>query len=450
MNNDSPIALFSRRVLLPNGISPATLMIENGKITNVISGFDSNHSRPLLDFEDAVIMPGLIDSHVHINEPGRTHWEGFETATKAAAAGGITTLVDMPLNSSPVTINADAFQAKLQSSVGKRFVHCGFYGGIVPDNSADIEALLAAGALGIKAFLTHSGIDDFPQVTVEHLRSIMPVLKHYDRPLLVHCELDQPHPGIQHLEQNPTNYSAYLQSRPRSWEDRAIDLMIRLCEEFNAKVHIVHLSSSNSIENIQKAKTKNLPLTVETCPHYLFFDADDIRDEQTVFKCAPPIRERENNEKLWQALEDDTIDFIVTDHSPAPPDMKSFESGRFDEAWGGIAGLQFSLSAMWTKARARGWDITRLNEIMSYRVAKFLNLAQTKGQIIPGYDADLTVWRPEEAFVVNTSMIWHRHNHSPYVGQELYGKVEACFIDGKMIYDGNFKAKPSGRILLQK
>ena len=449
MNDKQSIALFSERVLLPDGLSPATILIESGIIKEVYVGRVQPGDIELADYSSYVIMPGLIDSHVHINEPGRAHWEGFETATKAAAAGGITTLVDMPLNSTPVTVNSSAFQTKLQSSTGKCFVHCGFYGGVVPGNAFEIEALLQDGALGIKAFLTHSGIDDFPQVTVEELRVVLPILKKYNRPLLVHCELDADHDGIQMLKNNPRHYSAYLNSRPRSWEDDAINLMIELCEEFMAKIHVVHLSSSNSIESIKDAKAKGFPLSVETCPHYLFFEAEQIKDGETICKCAPPIREAANNELLWRALEDDTIDFIVTDHSPAPPELKKLENGDFDKAWGGIAGLQFSLSATWTKARRRGWDIKQINDRMSRRVAEFLGLEQRKGQIATGYDADLTFWDPDEAFVVQAAKTRHRHKNSPYMGQQLFGVVKACFVDGYLIYDGSFQSVPRGRLILK-
>ncbi|MBL4624367.1 MAG: allantoinase AllB [Flavobacteriales bacterium] len=365
------ISIYSKRVLLPGGLTEATVFIDNGKISAIEKGKIEKDGYQLDDCGSSVIMPGLIDSHVHINEPGRTEWEGFNTATQAAAAGGITTLVDMPLNSSPVSINGKAFRQKLDASNGKLHVNCGFWGGLVPENIDDLDELLNAGVLGIKAFLTHSGIDEFPNVTEADLRKAIPILKKHDALLLVHCELDSPHADQQLLENSPTSYKAYLASRPKEWEDKAIALMIKLCEEYKVRTHIVHLSSANSIEQLKTAKAKGLPISVETCTHYLYFNAEDIRDGATEYKCAPPIREKENNEQLWQALKDGLIEFVVTDHSPAPPELKELESGNFKKAWGGIAGLQFSLPAFWTQAKERNFSIENVADLMSLNVAKF-------------------------------------------------------------------------------
>ncbi|HKR03972.1 MAG TPA: allantoinase AllB, partial [Bacteroidia bacterium] len=337
----------SKKILIPKGIINGIILISNGKIIDVNDSLSFGEGRgevfPIEDAGENIVMPGIIDPHVHINEPGRTEWEGFDTATKAAATGGITTMIEMPLNSNPVTTTKNNFQIKLNAAKDKLHVNCGFWGGVVPDNLNDLEELLESGVFGLKAFLTHSGIDDFPNTIGEHLRKALKVLKKYNKPLLVHCELDSVHDDLKFLEQNPRSYSAYLKSRPKSWEDNAIKLMIDLCRETGVHVHIVHLSSANSIEQIRKARQEGLPLTVETAPHYLFFHAEEISEGATEFKCAPPIREKENNEQLWNALLDGTVDFIATDHSPAPPAMKEIESGNFKKAWGGIAGLQFSL-----------------------------------------------------------------------------------------------------------
>ncbi len=394
-------------------------------------------------------MPGLIDSHVHINEPGRTEWEGFETMTKAAIAGGITTLVDMPLNSSPVTTSTKTFQEKLNATQGKLYCNCGFWGGIVPENADKLEELINAGVLGIKAFLTHSGIDEFPNVTLADLEKGMPTLAKHHLPLLAHAELDEMHPGIKAFEENPTNYLTYLASRPKEWEDKAVKLMIELCEKFNSPVHIVHLSSADSIAQIKAAKAKGLPLTVETCPQYLYFNAEEIPNANTLFKCAPPIREKENNEKLWQALKDGTLDFIVTDHSPTTPELKKMESGNLKEAWGGIASIQFSLPVVWTKAKQRGFTIENISKLMSTTIAHFIGQTN-KGKIKKGYDADITVWNPEEKFVVEKSKIQYRHKISPYVGEELYGVIKQTYVGGKKVYEnGNFISLPQGKILLK-
>ena len=390
---NKPLALHSNRILFPNGIRKGFLILKDGKIADILNELNPNDYH-IEDVGNNLIMPGIIDPHVHINEPGRTEWEGFITATKAAAAGGITTLIDMPLNSSPVTTNEQNFKIKLDEAANKLVVNVGFWGGVVPDNLNDIEALLKHGVFGIKAFLTHSGIDDFPNTTAEHLRFALILLKKYNKPLLVHCELDEPHADEKELCQHPTSYSAYLKSRPKSWENKAIDLMIQLCRETGALVHVVHLSSAEAIANLKAAKAEGLPITVETAPHYLVFNAEDIKDGATEFKCAPPIREKENNNLLWDALRNGLIDFVATDHSPAPPNLKEIESGDFSKAWGGIAGLQYSLPVMWTAAKNRGFTLEDLNRLMSVNIAIFLRLSSSKGKIEKGYDADLVVWNP--------------------------------------------------------
>ena len=442
--------LHSTQILTENGFKDATLLIKDGLISDVVDGKINSPGFPIEDVGDLIVMPGIIDSHVHINEPGRTEWEGFETITKAAIAGGITTLVDMPLNSSPVTISAKTLQEKISAAQGKLYCNCGFWGGIVPDNLDKLEELIESGVLGIKAFLTHSGIDDFPNVTISDLKIGMPIIAKHNIPLLAHCELDELHPGIEAFEKNPTSYKAFLDSRPKTWEDKAIELMIPLCEAFNCHVHIVHLSSANSIEQIKIAKAKDLPLTVETCPHYLYFCAEEIPNGNTLFKCTPPIRERENNEKLWKAIKDGTIDFIVTDHSPATPELKKIESGNLKQAWGGIAGIQFSLPIIWTAAKKRGFTINQIADLMSSNIAEFIGYGATKGKLKKGYDADIVVWDPEQKFIVEKDAIHYRHKITPYIGQELYGVVKQTYVAGKKVYEnGKFISLPQGKILLR-
>jgi allantoinase len=452
MRESSPndFALHSTRVLTENGLKDLSLRIQNGKITEIHEGLIPAAGFPVQDLGDLVIMPGLIDPHVHVNEPGRTEWEGFETITKAALAGGITTLVDMPLNASPVTTTAAALQQKIQSTKGKLYCNCGFWGGIVPDNLNDLEELIKAGVLGIKAFLTHSGIDDFPNVTLAELRKGMPVMARYKVPLLAHAELDSPHTGQAIFEKNPTSYMAYLGSRPKIWEDKAVELLISLSAEFNCRVHIVHLSSADSLPQIKAARDKGLHLTVETCPQYLYFSAEEIPDGNTLFKCAPPIREKANNDKLWKALKDETIDFIATDHSPATPELKKTTSGNLKEAWGGIAGIQFSLPVIWTAARKRGFSLKEVSALMSSHVADFIGFGHRKGLIRKGYDADLVVWNPEEQFTVEAASILFRHKITPYLGQHLYGKVKQTYVGGvKAFSEENISAPPSGKVLLR-
>ena len=459
-------ALHSTRVITPTGVIEATLILADGKIQDVLPGKVQREGIPFESVGGKVIMPGVIDAHVHINEPGRTEWEGFETATKAAAAGGITTLIEMPLNASPVTTTVEALKLKLEAAKGKLHVNVGFYGGVVPRNIADLDGLLNAGVFGIKAFLTHSGIDEFPNVSEADLRKAMPILKKHDAKLLVHCELGSSVVGSrlsvvglptrlggQHaVTTNPDNrqpatdndhgsYSAYLASRPAKWELDAIALMIRLSEEFDVHVHIVHVSSAEALPLIRDAKKRGLRITAETCPHYLVFCAEEISDGATEFKCAPPIRERANNELLWEALKDGTLDFVATDHSPAPPEMKETRSGDFMKAWGGIAGLQFLLPAFWTGAKERGFTIEDVARLLCEHPAVFLGL-KAKGRIAPGCDADLVIWDPEASFVVKVEDIQHRHKLTPYAGRSLQGVVDRSVVAGDTVFANRAFSNP--------
>ena len=449
MNIDS--AIKSKRVLTPDGIKEAIILISEGKIVELVSALDYELEIEIRDVGNSIVMPGIIDPHVHINEPGRTEWEGFITATKSAAAGGITTMIEMPLNALPVTTTAKNFEIKLEAAKNKLHVNCGFWGGVVPENQNELEKLLESGVFGLKAFLTHSGIDDFPNVNAVHLHKALKILKQYNKPLLVHCEIDLPHAESNLLDQNPNSYFAYLKSRPKSWEDNAIKLMIDLCRETEAHIHIVHLSSANSIEQIKNAKMEGLPLTVETAPHYLFFNAEEIPDGATQYKCAPPIREKENNDQLWNALLDGTIDFIATDHSPSLPLLKEIESGNFKKAWGGIAGLQFSLPVIWTKMKEKNIPVKKLLKWFCEQPAQLCQLNSSKGKIQKNFDADITVWNPDQKFEVTESIIQHRHKITPYLNQELFGVVEQTYVNGKKVFDnGSVIDLNKGKILLQK
>ncbi len=443
----SILATHSNRTWLDDQFQPATIFIKKGRIHSIKKGMPEHIDCPFEDVGNAILMPGIIDPHVHINEPGRTDWEGFDTATKAAAAGGITTLVDMPLNSSPVTISPQSFKKKLAAAEGKLHVNCGFWGGIVPENAGETETLLASGILGIKAFLTHSGIDEFPNVTEADLRKGMAAIAKSGLPLLVHCELES---AVGTMETNSTSYQAYLRSRPKAWENAAIELMISLCREFSCRTHIVHLSSAEALPAILKAKEEGLPLTVETCPHYLFFNAENIPDADTRFKCAPPIRERENNEQLWEALGNGIIDFLATDHSPAPPEMKQLESGDLIQAWGGISSLQFLLPVIWTAARQRGFTLKNIVAWLVEESARFIGLGHRKGKIAIGYDADLVIWQPDEMFEVKKKNIIHRHKITPYLGQQLFGKVKQTYIGGVKIFEkGKMQKLKCGKVILK-
>jgi allantoinase len=452
-------AIISNRVITPNGVEKAVVLIKNGIIEDIIKTVPGSEYQ-VTDIGDNVLMAGVIDPHVHINEPGRTEWEGFDTATRAAIAGGITTLVDMPLNSSPVTTTVKAFEEKLravdQTVTVRPTVNCAFWGGIIPGNEKEIEPLIKKGVRGFKAFLTHSGIDEFPNATEVDLRKAMPIIAKYNLPLLVHCELSDQTcfaplamtqdaglltPDLLRSARNdaglptPDSYSNYLASRPKTWEDNAIALMIRLCEEFNCRTHIVHLSSADSIEQIVIAKRKGLPLTVETGQHYLYFTAEEIGDGQTQFKCAPPIREKANNEKLWQALKQGIIDFVATDHSPAPPAMKQMSSGDFMKAWGGISSIQFALPVLWTAAKEHDCSLEDVARWLCSQPAILPGLHTTKGKIQKGYDADFVVWDPEKTFTVKENMIYHRHKLTPYLNEKLYGVVEQTWLKGEKVFD---------------
>jgi allantoinase len=423
--------LKSTAVVTPEGQRPALLALQGGRIAEVLP-YDAAVAGPVLDVGSAAVLPGVIDPHVHLNEPGRTEWEGFDTGTRAALAGGLTTVVDMPLNSAPVTTSVENLRLKQAATQGQLHTNVGFWGGIVPGNSAEIEPLIAAGVLGFKAFLTHSGIDDFPNATEADLRRVMPILASHGLPLLVHCELSEDNDEWQ--KGDTRSYPNYLASRPKSWEDDAISLMIRLCAEYHCPVHIVHLSSANSLGPIAEAKAQGLPLTVETGQHYLFFNAEDIADGQTQFKCAPPIRERANNEQLWLALQSGLIDFVATDHSPAPPDLKQLASGDFATAWGGIASLQLALPVLWTAARQRCASLSDLARWLSTNPAKLIGKAHRKGQLTPGYDADLLVLAADEKFTVTEALLHHRHKVSPYLGCELTGVVTHTFLAGEEVF----------------
>ncbi len=433
----SQIAIKSTNIITLSGLVRGIILIENSLIKSILP-FDAGTDTEVNDVGDNMVMAGVIDPHVHINEPGRTDWEGFNTATRAAIAGGLTTLVDMPLNSSPVTTSVVAFEEKLAAAKGQLHTNVGFWGGIVPGNTDEMEPLINKGVLGFKAFLTHSGIDDFPNATEADLRKAMPIIAKHNLPLLVHCELTD---DFKPENWDALSYTDYLSSRPKYWEDDAINLMIALCEEYNCRVHIVHLSSANSIAAIAKAKQKGLPLTVETGQHYLFFNAEDIGDGQTQFKCAPPIRQKQNNDQLWEALKSGIIDFVATDHSPAPPELKQMQTGDFKKAWGGIASLQFALPVLWTAAKQGGCAVQDIAKWLSENPAKLFCKQNSKGKIAPGYDADLVIWNPEQSFILTEDEIQHKHKVTPYVGHELYGVIKQTYLGGVKVFDNGIFTK---------
>lgn len=383
----------------------------------------------MADAGELLVMPGLVDTHVHVNEPGRTNWEGFESATRAAAAGGVTTILDMPLNSIPATTTASALEAKRAAASGKTSVNVEFIGGVVPGNTGELEGLRDAGVRAFKCFLSPSGVDEFPHVTQRDLSKAFPVLARLGLPLMVHAE----DPALLLEGTSSTAYAEYLASRPIEAEHSAIELLVGLMSRSRARVHIVHLSSATSLGIVRAAKERGLPLTVETCPHYLTFAAEEIPAGATEYKCAPPIRSGAEREALWQALLAGDIDLVASDHSPCPPNMKRTH-GDFFSAWGGIASLQLSLAAVWTGARARGALPERIAEWMSAAPAKLAGLGDKKGAIAEGYDADIVIWDPAATFVVDPATLFHRHPVTPYAGRELFGVVQATYVAGKQVF----------------
>ncbi|MFL5351084.1 allantoinase AllB [Archangium sp.] len=434
--------LRSRRVVTPGGVREAAVVIRDGKVAAVLAPSEVPAGLPVEDLGDKVLMPGVVDCHAHINEPGRTEWEGFETATRAAAAGGITTVVDMPLNSIPATTSREALRQKAAAAEGHCTIDYGFWGGVIPGNAGELDAMIDAGVTGFKCFLIHSGVDEFPHVTREDLDRAMPILARRGVPLIVHAEMT---PDERPPQGDTRTYRSYLESRPRRWEDDAIRMMIELCRKHRGRVHIVHLSSSDALPDIAAARREGLPFGAETCPHYLTFDAEHIPDGATYLKCAPPIREAENREKLWEGLARGDIDMVVSDHSPCTPGLKHLERGDFAAAWGGIASLQFSLPAVWTGARARGHGLESLVRWMCQNPARLTGLEGLKGSIAPGADADLIVFDPEATFTPEPSRVLHRHSLTPYAGRALVGVVERTYVRGQQVQTrGEFTKRPVG------
>lgn len=431
---------------------PASIHISKGVIAAITTYGDVPEGCVIKEAgESSVIMPGLVDTHVHVNEPGRTDWEGFATATRAAAAGGVTTIIDMPLNSIPPTTAVAGFQAKLAAARDQCFVDVGFWGGVVPNNVGELGPLLEAGVVGFKCFLVHSGVDEFPNVNERDLREAMPELTRLGTVLIVHAELPGPIEAAcsapSGLSQS-SRYETFLKARPRAAENEAVELVVRLSREFGTRVHIVHHSSADALTLLREAKAAGVKITAETCPHYLFFVAEEIPAGATEFKCCPPIRERENRERLWSALADGTLDMVVSDHSPCPPGMKCREEGDFMKAWGGISSLQLRLPVMWTEARRRGHTILELTEWLCDAPARLVGLGGRKGKLAVGYDADIVIWNPTEEFRVAPEMIHHRHQLTPYDGQQLSGVIQTTFLRGQKVYDGGiFNDTPAGDLI---
>jgi allantoinase len=492
-------ALRSTRVLTPQGIAPAAVIVDHGRIAALANWNEVPSTAELVDFGDLVLLPGLVDSHVHINEPGRTEWEGFATATQAAASGGVTTLVDMPLNCVPETINLPALEAKRNAAQGKAWVDWAAWGGVVRGNAESLPSLAHAGVPGFKCFLIHSGIDGFAWVDEPDLRAALKKLRGTGLPLLAHAEVagpvDAATESLNKVGADWRKYSTYLRSRPDAAEIEAIALLIRLAEEFQTPIHIVHLSSAQALPLLRDARQRGVPVTVETCAHYLWFEAAEIPDGATQYKCAPPIRDAGNREALWNALNEGLIEMVITDHSPCPPvlklqaemrlparpeyenvamktaselaklmhfpeerieDLKTAlsqavsdaiehgqsninvslgnETGRWDKAWGGIASLGLALPVLWTGMKQRGIGLERIGEWMAAAPVRLAGMNGRKGVIAVDADADFAVFDPEVKWTVASSDLYFRHKLSPYLGVELQGRVLETWLRGAPVF----------------
>ena len=431
-------------MVFADGVRPATLHIHDGRIARV----GAHDERADVDAGELVVSPGIVDTHVHVNEPGRAEWEGFDTATRAAAAGGVTTIVDMPLNSIPATTTVDALYKKRKAAQGHCHVDVAFWGGVVPGNEDEIHRLVDAGVRGFKCFLAPSGVAEFPAVTEADLRRAMPHLARGNarhRPLLVHAEdpacLRQP-------SGDSAKYETFLASRPVDAETSAIRMMAMLAKEYGVITHIVHVSSAEGVAEIVRARASGAPIGGETCPHYLTFDAAEIPDGATEFKCAPPIRSQPHREALWDALRGRVhakMGIIATDHSPAPPGMKT--PGNFVSAWGGISSLEMSLAAVWTEASSRGFSLSELGRWLSWGPAGLAHL-NSKGSLRVGADADLVVWDPDGEWVVDPERLQQRHKLTPYAGRRLRGVVHSTFVRGERVWgEGRLARAGSGQLL---
>uniref|UniRef100_A0A6B2E7S2 allantoinase n=1 Tax=Phlebotomus kandelakii TaxID=1109342 RepID=A0A6B2E7S2_9DIPT len=456
--------LFVSKRIFVDGelIEGGILVSDQGKITDILtragevnSWIYQNGSGEIVDYGDLIIMPGLVDSHVHINDPGRSDWEGFATATKAAAAGGFTTIADMPLNSIPPTTTVENLRAKTSVAHGKVYVDVAFWGGLIPGNASDLLPLVQNGVIGFKCFLCPSGVPEFPHVNEDQVEEALKILEGTDSLLAFHAELECGSNGISIMEDNPKKYSTYLQSKPSIMEVKAIDIVTRLSAKYNVRTHIVHLSSADALPMIKEARANGARLTLETCHHYLTLSAEEVPDAHTEFKCSPPIRSAENRRKLWEALQTRDIDMVVSDHSPSTPGLKLLTYGKsrgdFMRAWGGISSVQFGLSLFWTHCQSQNLNLADLHRLLCQEPAKLLGIDGRKGRIAVGYDADFCVWDPDETFNITSDIIQFQNKANPYMGKLVRGKVHATILRGVTAFqDGEQFTNPMGKLILKK
>jgi allantoinase len=440
-------AFISKHIVTPQGTQSGALLVDDEKIRAICRLSEIPAHAVMQDCGDDALLPGLVDTHVHINQPGRTEWEGFRTATRAAAAGGYTTLVDMPLNCLPETTTVPALEQKRAAAQGECFVDWAPWGGAVSDNQQHILPLARAGVLGFKCFLIYPGCDGFTMIDQQQLESALPFIAESGLPLLVHAELAGPiENATQRLrDADWRSYATYLASRPDQAELEAIRLMIRLCRQYRFRLHIVHLSTSRALEELRAARDEGLPITVETCPHYLHFASDEIADGATLLKCTPPIRSKENQQQLWHGLREGIIDMVVTDHSPCPPAMKREDTGRFDLAWGGIASLSLALPIIHTECCQRGFTLDDIVRWMSSAPAALAGISHRAGALEAGRDANFVIFDTVAEFTVTADRLHYRHAISPYLNETLRGAVKATYLRGEPVYrEGSFAPKPSG------
>ncbi|XP_044733715.1 allantoinase, mitochondrial-like [Chrysoperla carnea] len=448
----------SKNIVLPDSVQEAGIVVDqDGKISKIFTKTDLDtmdlNSFEIIDFGDLVLMPGVVDTHVHVNEPGKTEWEGFTTATRAAAKGGVTTIIDMPLNSIPYTTSVENLNIKLKAAEGKNYVDVGFWGGVVPGNQNELAKLVEAGVVGFKCFLIPSQ-DDFQYVKKPDVELALQALEGKNSLLAFHAELNLKNSTP--IDGDPTNYETFLKTRPPEMELEAIKMITELCGKYKVRCHIVHLSTAEALPIIRDFKAKNKNLTVETCHHYLTFSSEKIPQGKTQYKCCPPIRDHENRDLLWAALQNHVIDSVVSDHSPCTEDLiftnGNNEPSDFLKAWGGIASVQFGLSLFWTEARKRGFSLLDVSHFLCKGPAKIVGLESKKGQLKEGLDADFVVWNPNETFIVKKSDVEHKNKVTPYLNMKFYGKVYQTFVRGLKVYDKNegFSEKPFGKLNIKK
>jgi allantoinase len=458
------LVVRSRRVVTSQDVRPAAIHIHNGRVIGVLAFDDVPQGCPLDDAADAVVMPGIVDTHVHVHESARDDGDGFEVVTRAAATGGVTTIVDLPGGGSRPLTTVAALDAKRAAAAGHCFVDVGFWGGVVPGNARDLAPLFDAGVLGFACVLLPLPFAEFPPVSESDLQTVMPGLTRIGARLLVHAELAGPieqavarqrserrwTERIPGLSRASRRYATYLETHPKAAENEAVSLLIQLCRTHQTRTHILHVSSSDTLAPLFHARSARVPITAETCPHYLSLVAEDVPNGATGFKCAPPIRERENREFLWAALAGGLIQMVVSDHSAAPPETKR-DAGNFFTAWSGIASIQLSLSVMWTGACSRGYTLDHIARWMCGGPAQFAGLSN-KGRIEPGYDADLIVFDSDAEFTVDARSVDSRHLPTPYAGRTLRGVIRRTYLRGTKIFcrDNNLAVQPSGRLLMRR